>query len=279
MNSFLKLTAVATLGVAAMMCTGCIKFHAKMTVMPDGSGKIEHTMGVNSALFAQLGQGGASPLDDFTLGDAADSMEGIVAFTKPVEKKANGWEYRTFTAYFDDVNKVKFDKDEEDGPEYKLTTEGGKHTLTVTNAPISKMAGDMGGQIGQGGDDPAQQAQMKMMFTGFEVLEQYTMPAKITAGEGLKTDGRSGEAKLTSDIMFDKEKMAALGKITKRTIVAEGDAVDAAAVAAFKAELAKAKAEWEKMKPEIEAEQKAKEAKEAADSAGFEDAPKAPVAP
>lgn len=276
MNRSLRIATVAALGVAAVMCTGCIKFHTKMTLMPDGSGKVEYTMAANSALFAQLGQGAGSPLDDFTIGDAAESMEGIVAFTKPVEKKANGWDYRTFTAYFDDINKVKFDKEDPDQPTFKHTAEGGKHTLTVSNAPIAKMASDMGGQIGQGGDDPAQQAQMKMMFTGFEVVENYTMPAKITEGAGLKNEGRTGEAKLTADVMFDKEKMAKLAKVTERTIVAEGDPIGDADVAKFKAELAKAKAEWAAMKDAVEAEQKAKKAKEEAEFDVTPDAPDAP---
>ena len=127
----LKFAMLALVLVLAVSLTGCVKDKKALTLMPDGSGKLDFRLGFNAkliedtvgAMMPEGGEGGSMTDDDPTdldLAEIQDRYQGFVAFTMPkVETSSDGWKYVTFTGYFDDINKVAiFDEgDEEDGDE------------------------------------------------------------------------------------------------------------------------------------------------------------------
>jgi hypothetical protein len=258
MTRLARTCSIVALAAALLAAGGCIKMKHALTLMPDGSGKMVITFGANTPLFKQLNPEGGSPLDDFTIKTVSSKMQGIVAFTGGRKWQENGWDFTEFTAYFEDITKVG-EEGNPDSSKITWTKDGDTYKLTMSNAPIVKMSTDMAANGGPGAD-PNQAAQAKMAFAGFNVTETYHLPADVTKADGLKIEGRSATGSFTDAEIFDAAKLKAVAEVKERALTASGNPIAAADVAAFKAELEKAKAEWAELKKKLDAEAPAADA-------------------
>ena len=260
--------------VAALTMGGCIKFKQAVTVMPDGSGKIEFRMGFNQKgieeAAAAMGQGDAGMEDPFDM-DASDfdNMHGFVAFTEPKQEEKDGWKFVTFTGYFEDVNKVEL-SDKDDAEEKQLTFAFAKNDAgySLKAKSVFKDFGQMSqmGDMGNGEDLPPE---MKGMMEGmkkmvdslmesFEFEQLFTVPGAISNATGQTSfEGRTARYAVTAQEAKDPKAAAKLAELKEIDIQCGASAVTEADLAAFKAELTKAKEEWVKLK--AEAEKKASE--------------------
>lgn len=245
MSRTMSVVSGFALAIALALSAGCIKQKQAMTLMPDGSGKIEFTVGINEAVFKQLNPE-AKPLEDFSPDKLSESTDGFVAISKPKQWQENGWSYVQFNAYFEDVNKLVLDKEEEQAARFELKRDGDAFTLTAKHGVVGRMMSDIAGNEPEE-EDAAQAAMKKQMLQGFEVVESYTMPATVAAAEGMKVEGKTASVAASSEQVLDPAKAKPLAA-EQRVISAKGDTTDDAAVKAFKEEMAKAKAEWEAMK-------------------------------
>ncbi|MHC4861787.1 MAG: hypothetical protein ACYTDY_17040, partial [Planctomycetota bacterium] len=180
--------------VSVALLGGCVDLKQEVFVMPDGSGKLKVTVGVNEkgvqdamGGFGGGGQVKSSGKTDVDVQDLREDTEGFVAFTEPRKYKKGGWSYITFTGYFDDINKVKStEKDEAGNRKTKLAfsfkPDGGGYVLAVKGGLLGDNApgapggpGGPGGMGGAGGGDamPGMEAMMAQMLKGFKVLETY----------------------------------------------------------------------------------------------------------
>ncbi len=76
--------------VAVTALSGCIKFKQIVLIMPDGSGRMDLTMGVNQVLMQQQGGENAEDPTEIDLLELGEDSEGLVAFTKPKRTVENG---------------------------------------------------------------------------------------------------------------------------------------------------------------------------------------------
>lgn len=271
-----RVWTVGCVALAVLSVSGCIKVKQQVSVMPDGSGKMTFSMGFDKAKLQQAG-GGEDPTD-IDMGELSQNSAGIVAFSRPTESEKDGWKYVTFTAYFEDINKVRLGdgagaaegQPEGEGSKvarFVMSPENDGHKLEIHNGMTSDMASNMGG--GEEEMPADQKVMMAMMFAGFEAVEGYTMPGKVTRAEGLaSTEGRTASLAVKDSDLMDKAKMKALGGAKVKTIVCGASEVSEAELRAFKAEIERAKGEWVKFKAELEAKAKAEaeaQAKEAPD--------------
>ncbi len=130
---------IALVMIAAVSLTGCVKDKKLITIMPDGSGKVDFTVGFNAKLIEETvggmmpgggeDEGGMMGNDDPTdldLGDLKENFAGFVAFTAPkLEEGSDGWKYVSFTGYFENINDVRI-FDESDDEEFD--DDGGEET-------------------------------------------------------------------------------------------------------------------------------------------------------
>jgi len=132
MKSLMSRTAlIALLMIAAVSLTGCVKDKKVITLMPDGSGKVEFTLGFNAKLIEETlggmmpqgGEGGGMMGDEnptnIELSDLKENFAGFVAFTdRKITEGADGWKYVSFTGYFENINDIRiFDEGDDDDSE------------------------------------------------------------------------------------------------------------------------------------------------------------------
>ena len=153
MNKLYKLLPVLFL---TLTLTGCIDVQYKMFLRTDGSGTIEETVYMNSAMvqmlkgFMAMGNDSTNH-EEFSLFDEDDlrnEAKGLgkgVRYVSGEALKENGREGYKAIFEFDDINKIKmnedvsdktspFDEDEEDTPEDDITfkfTKGNPATLVI----------------------------------------------------------------------------------------------------------------------------------------------------
>ncbi len=247
--------------VAASFLAGCLESDQQTVVMPDGSGKIVWTIGV------QMKEGDKEePLKQDKVSEMEQAAEGIVAWAEPKVTKENGWYKVTLVAYFDDISKVKLFQDK--GGEKKemlsfvYVKNGDGGTLTLKDATLDDAAKD---QEEKKEEEPQSEEakkfaeemkkQMKEMLKGMKISSGVKVPGSVTASEKFtKTEGRVAsvvlDEKLLLDAMDEKpeakkaiKEMAGEHKVTwtKNETTAEE-------VEGFKKEMAAAKAAWEKKK-------------------------------
>jgi hypothetical protein len=268
--------------VAAAFAPGCFKLKQATTVMPDGSGKMVFTIGFNEkqikdAMKGMPGGGGAAATkNDPTDVDWAgldDIMEGIVAFTEPEHwKTEDGWKYVKYTAYFEDLNKVKlYHKGEEGAAKkerlsftFKKEKKGGyyleckdtinpdpKKTARAESIPPEAEAFVM--------------PMMEEMFKGLEMERAFMLPGDITKSEATTgTKGRVATSKIESAGIKSMNDFKKLGENKVFKVWAGKSKVTDIEAAAFRAELDEAIEKWEEMKKKAAAKKKAEDAKKAA---------------
>jgi hypothetical protein len=266
------LRAASLLAIVAFVfpATGCLRMKQDLLVFADGSGKMTFAIGVSQAFLDKLKEmGGDSGFEEKMGIDPEDleTVEGIVAFAKPIEETRDGWRTFTVTAYFEDIGKVKFwEKDEEEKKlqiSFSFKKEGDGHVLEIDDRMMAgvkpdEMPEEAKAQIWD---------QVKDLLKGFEIATIVKMPGKvITADRYVNKDGRVASTKVTEESIKSLDDLGKNMNPAKRKVVCGRNEASDADVASFKKELADAKAAWPKIKEALLAEgakkKKEKEQKE-----------------
>jgi hypothetical protein len=233
--------------------SGCMKVREDLVVMPDGSGRIVLTLTLpaasEAAKFTEAELLGGDP-DEFQ-----EKVRGLVALTRPRSEKKDGAVRLLMTAYFDDLNAVKF-MDEGEGDKAKpkqecaFRREGETFVLEITGNLLAEDLPD------RGKSDPDLTRQrdefFRAMYVGFELRQDVRMPGRITSIEGFQ----SREDRTASYVIGEKDlqKVADQKKINDarkfKVTCARSEVTDAEA-AEFRKELEKAKADWVELRKEM----------------------------
>lgn len=256
---------------ALLVCplwAGCLKFKEEVQVMPDGAGRI--VLSISSKETGEENKMSMSELMSEDPDKMDKTLPGIVAMSRPVEEKKDGWTTVTVEFFFDDLNKVKL-VNEDDGKvmqEFAFRKEGDGHVVEFKSGAADELGADLGGAAG-GELPPEAKKQMeemvKQMLAGFELRIGVLMPGGVKdAGAFKDKEGRRaafaiGEKDIAG--FGDFKKFEAVKSVK---IVSGPADVPSAEQAAFKAAFEKAKAEWPQLKKEMKAnfEKKAKEKKD-----------------
>ena len=184
-------------------------------------------------------------------------MPGVVAVTRPKEEKKDGWTYITFSAYFDDVNKMA-EKVKEEGAPTMLDAKFSKQGDGFVFELFGKGAGDAAKQLG-GDDAPPEakaqiEAMLKEMLAGFEMKFGVKLPGAVTEVSGFTVkEGREASFSISEKDLAKADDMKKLENAKNMKAVCGPSQISAADQAAWKDEVAKAKAEWEVLKKEMKA--------------------------
>ena len=235
--------------VLVVAMPGCIKYKQALTLMPDGSGKVEITWGMSAQLVAMAKQEGEDPFEKLSPEGMKEQVKGIAAFTKPKRKDKDGYSYISYTAYFEDINAVKLDMNQskEDGEggstsmdfgeaaKYTYKRNGDTATFTIEKGVVLSM-------IAEAEPTPEdQKGQIKAMMTGFEVSEQFTLPGTFKDIKGVTGVDNTAMLKITLDDMVDGTGVLKDLKGTEKlTFTIDDITVGDEAVAAFKKEMKQA---------------------------------------
>jgi hypothetical protein len=233
--------------------SGCMKVREDLVVLPDGSGRIVLTITLPAASeAAKLTEAEllAGDPDEFQ-----DKVRGLVALSRPRSDRKDGAIRLHMTAYFDDINAVKF-MDEGEGDkakpkqEFSFRREGETFVLEITGNLLADDLPD------RGRSDPDLVRQrddfFKAMYAGFELRQDVRMPGRITAIEGFQ----SREDRTASYVIGEKDlqKVDDQKKINDarkfKVSCARSEITDAEA-AEFRKELEKAKADWVELRKEM----------------------------
>jgi hypothetical protein len=263
----LRVAAFAAVFAFLFPVAGCVRFHEDLVVYADGSGKMTLTVGLSQAFIDKMQEmGGNEDMEEKAGLDPEDleNTEGLVAFTKPVASKKDGWSTTTCTAYFDDINKVKIYDKQGETRKVKLAfvykKDGDNHVLEIDDRFTADDSSDKMDEL----PDEQKAAiweQAKPMLKGFEISKTVKMPGDVTSVEGYANkNGRSASTKVTEEAIKGLDDLGKSMKAAKRKVVSAKGDTDAE-FAAFKKELADAKAAWPKIKEELKAESDKKKEK------------------
>ncbi len=243
----------------AIVAPGCLKLDQKTEVYPDGSGRIEISVGLSPMMdmlknFAPPGEEAPQipdPGEQFR--EQAKAMKGV-HWEEPTTETKDGWTITKMVGYFEDIRAVKGD----DGASFDFEkTAGGGYRLTVTEASVSPMPGEMPmpeGELPPEVDpemleNPMVQGLLKQLLGDLRISRQYILPGAITKHPKhemvKKVDGNARAAQILitgEDIDIQnlgafQEKME--GFAGKPTVWESGAADDAAIAEAWKANGAK----------------------------------------
>jgi hypothetical protein len=250
MNKQFNYFVLACLLVLSASLTGCVKFKQTVTLMPDGSGKIDVSVALSDRMVLAAEAKGEDPFEPMRPTELKDSAKGIVAYTKPETRKKDGYTYMTFSVYFEDINTVELGTFEEDRPATKYTyTKAGKGaTLTVEASLVLSAVAD------HEPIEPKERAKAEIITKGMLLSETYNLPGSFEAIKGVASEGQTASLEMNQVHMLDgtgpiKDLKGVEKLVFKIAEVKE----DASAMKAFKAELESAKKEWEAMKEKAEA--------------------------
>lgn len=239
MRRWVKLTAVATLMMLSAMA-GCVKLRQVVTVMPDGSGKIDVRFGLSEQLIALAKETDEDPFKEVVPERMKDKAKGIVAFTEPTRQKQGNFTYLSYTMYFRDINKVHIEGLGEGKPaKYRFERDGESATLTLTDGTSLSIIADYKPTPESDRDDVAES------MAGLTFNEHYILPGEVKPIDGVQTDANTAKIDLTLENLLDGSGpiQALQGKNTLRFEVPKV-AVDDQVQAAFKNELEAAVAAW-----------------------------------
>ncbi|MEM6257492.1 MAG: hypothetical protein AAGI37_04185 [Planctomycetota bacterium] len=179
MARLFKLFWLTALLLGVTLAAGCVKYKQIVTVMPDGSGKVQYIAGYNQ----QLADDGENPLAEFTPQAFGERSEGIVAYTQPIRYDEAGWSYVAFTGYFTDINEVAIAGPDNGGDPVRFVYQSrdGRSTLAIRGGVIQSIAGDFEPV------EPEDRADLETeLMAGFEVIERFVLPGEVTAVEGTR---------------------------------------------------------------------------------------------
>ena len=258
--------------VLAIACAlgGCLKFKQEFVLMPDGSGKMLLTIATKPNPAAPGGEGGGITLEEMMSEDPdkmGKDMPGIVAMTRPKEEKKDGWTYLTFSAYFDDFNKVAIKQGEGAEAETMFDGKFSKQGDGFVFELFGKGAGDAAGQLG-GDDAPPEakaqlEAMLKQMLAGFEMKFGVKLPGAVKEISGFTVkEGREASFVLAEKDLAKPGDMKKMEAVKSMKAVSGASQVSEAELAAWKTEVAKAKEDWVALKKEMKANHEKKKASE-----------------
>jgi hypothetical protein len=296
---------IALVMIAAVSLTGCVKDKKVLTILPDGSGKVDFTMGFNAKLIEETlggmmpqgGEGGGMVEDsdptNVDVNDLKDNFAGFVAFTEPTIKDgSDGWKYVSFTGYFENINDVQiFDKGKDEATDEDSDEMGGDEDpapaeereskakfvfkKTETGYTLAVVTTLQEKDEEMGGDEESNPEMEKMVFgmmaamlKDMEISMGFVMPGAVSSAEGMTVDGRNATYKVTG---ADFKSAADLKKLVEKKefkITCGASQMSAENIGAFKTEMAEATVKWQAMLKKAEAE---KDNDEAGDEDGDED--------
>jgi len=244
--------SIVALMLAVLFTGGCVKVKQALTVMPDGSGKMEFVMGISNAMKGQLG--GEDPFEEFTIENMMEEElpDGIVAMSEPMRYEDGGYDFVTFTAYFNDINEVSFDEAAVGDIPF------GRYTFEQTDAGCILVA--QNGMVAQMLADyekpDAQEAQMmQQMMQGMEIAEVYILPGECDGVDGVEMTDNTAEIVIDADnIVNATGPIAELDDSGVIELVVPENSIDNETVEAFQAELEAAIVAWEELKASMENE-------------------------
>ncbi len=228
------LTCMVAFVALALSLTGCLKMNQVMTVMPDGSGKMEMTVGFSAQMLAMSPE---DPLAEMTIEKLSEDPGGMVAFTEPEITEEDGYTVVRMTAYFDDINDVE--SDGPDGTPVSYDLDNGE--LVISTSVVRSM---MEMFAIQGGADALGDPQMKEMIAGMEVSETFVLPGAVTDAEGIESEGNTVSMKVDANMLLNDSVPEVYGEDSGLTISYDAGGVSDADIAAFQAELEAAKANY-----------------------------------
>lgn len=237
------------LTLCLLLAGGCVKVKQIVTVMPDGSGKLEFTFGVSQMLAAQAGE---DPLEEFTLENMMEEgglPQGVVAMTEPTRWEDGGYDYVSFTMYFDDINEVSAPEGDagEMFANYEFVSGDGGCTLTVRDGMMQQMMADYEKP------GPDEIAMMGQMLEGMEMVEHYVLPGEAEAIDGVTMIDNTADITVTKDNIVNGDgPIEALQGMGPLELVVAENTLDQDTIDAFADELAQAIVEWEAIKEQME---------------------------
>lgn len=250
MKNMLRHSVLAALIVLTASLTGCVKFKQVMTLMPDGSGKIDLSIGLSEQLMQMAQQQGENPFDEMNPMKLSEDSKGIVAFTKPIKKTEGGYTYLSFSAYFEDINAVELGSpdDTEEPAKFSYVKKGKGATLSIEESMILSAIAD------HEPISPEEKAFAAQMTAGMSFIESYKLPGSFEDIKGVTSADSTATIEMTQEHMLNGTgPIADLKDVEKLIFKISEIKEDADASKAFKAELEAAKKEWEAMKKEAEA--------------------------
>jgi len=225
---------------------GCIKYKQVVSLMPDGSGKIELTWGLSKQMTEMAKANGEDPFENLKPEKFKSQAKGVAAFSKPERSSKDGYEYLTYNVYFEDINKLTLDmnqsKENADGSvesldfgkpaNYRYEREGETATLTIEQGVVMSMASEYEAP------PAAEREQMRQLLAGFEINESVVLPGTFADVPGAQGVDNTIILRVTLDEVLDgsgpleafKDKQKMVIKINDITVTDEQ-------VAAFKKEM------------------------------------------
>eukprot|EP00752_Nemacystus_decipiens_P013706 g12159.t1 len=218
-----------------------------MTVMPDGSGKINLSIGMSEQLIAMAKQQGEDPFKELDPKKLSNDSKGIVAFSKPTQSTEGGYTYLSFSAYFEDVNAVELGGPDsgEEPSKFTYTRDGKSATLTVDNSMLLSAVRDHEPMAAE------EKAFAAQMLAGMLFSESYVLPGAFEAIKGVSAEDNVATIEMDSDNMLNGTGPITELKGVEQFVFKIAEVKeDEAAMKAFKAELEAAKVIWEQMQKE-----------------------------
>ena len=249
MKSVIRNLCLASMVMIAISLTGCVKFKQVMTVMPDGSGKIDLSIGMSEQLIAMAKQQGENPFKEMDPKKLSESSKGIVAFSKPTQKTEGGYTYLSFSAYFEDANAVELGgpDDGADPSKFAYTRDGKSATLTIDNSMLLSAVRDYEPMAEE------EKAFAAQMLAGMLFSESYVLPGAFEDIKGVEAEDNVATIEMDSDNMLNGTgPITDLEGVEKLVFKIAEVKEDEAAMKAFKAELEAAKLIWAEMQKEAE---------------------------
>ena len=220
---------------------GCLKLTQSVTVMPDGSGKIDLRFGLSDELVKQAEADDQDPFREVLPLAMKDKTRGIIAFTPPQREQQEGFHFVGYTMYFRDINAVKIDGlGEDETTEYRYTREGESATLTVIQGPAIAKLADYEAVPEAERDELGDEALAGLSFT-----EHFTLPGEVNPIDGVQTRGNTATLVVTHDhLIHGTGPVTELKGKTQLTFEIPKVSVDREAVAAFNQAMREAIESW-----------------------------------
>lgn len=230
---------IGVIGVSA----GCVKLKQVITVMPDGSGKIDLRYGLSAEQIEMAKQSDVAPFKEVMPGVIQHTCSGLIAFTEPVTTRdaEDGYTYLSYTAYFSDINQLRIGGLGEGRPtSYRLTREGEGATLTVSNGTTLSML------AGYKPVPEHERERSRKAMAGLELSEHYILPGEPKPADGLTIQNKTAMLDLRLDDLIEGTGpvKALQGKNTLTLTIPAFD-TDENQLAAFKQEMQEAVKTWQ----------------------------------
>lgn len=239
-----RLFVALLLLVAFALLPGCFKYKQTVTLMPDGSGKIDISMQMSPRIIAELPHP-QEPFLWFKPERVKKNAKGIAAFTEPKFDENDGYQTMSYTVYFEDINKVFLAMNDEtdDGgqttglaytqvPDFNYVREGDTATLTCRKGVFLGLIENY--------DKPERDEidWKRKEFKGLDITERYILPGTFVDQKGVLGVDNTATLRMTLEDVINgtgsvnafKDKDTVIFEISDITVTDE-------AVSAFRREL------------------------------------------